>query len=83
MSPDGVAVVSRYLNGQWATIVNPAKSNAVKPGPGAINELEITAKGNAGSFYINGTKIADFRGQAPAGGGAPGVYAESGPNVTT
>jgi len=83
MSPDGVAVVSRYISGQWATIVNPVKSEAVKTGPGAVNELEVTAKGNAGSFYINGTKIADFRGQAPPGGGPPGVYAESGPEVTT
>ena len=83
MSPDGVAVVSRYLNGQWATIVNPVKSAAIKTGPGAVNELEVTAKGNAGSFYINGTKIADFRGQAPQGGGPPGIYAESGPDVTT
>lgn len=83
MSPDGVAVVSRYLNGQWATIVNPAQNAAIKTGPGAANELELTLKGNAGSFYINGTKIADFRGQSPSGGGPPGVYAESGPSVTT
>jgi hypothetical protein len=83
MSPDGVAVVSRYLNGQWATIVNPVKSAAIKTGPGAVNELEVTAKGNAGSFAINGTKIADFRGQAPPAGGPPGIYAESGPSVTT
>ncbi|HWB52499.1 MAG TPA: hypothetical protein VG651_25570 [Stellaceae bacterium] len=83
MSPDGIAVVSRYLNGQWLTIVNAKNSPAIKTGAGAVNELEVTAKGNAGSFYINGTKIGDFRGQAPPGGGPPGVYAESGPNVTT
>jgi hypothetical protein len=83
MSPDGVAVVSRYVNGQWATIVNPVKSPAIKTGAGAVNELEVTAKGNAGTFSINGTKIADFRGQAPPNGGPPGIYAESGPNVTT
>ena len=84
ISPDGVAVISRYLNNQWQTIVNPAKSDAVKTGPGAVNEIEITTKGNAGSFYINGTKIADFHGQAPPGGGGPpGIYAESGPGVTT
>lgn len=84
ISPDGIAVVSRYLNDQWATIVNPARSDAIKSGAGAVNELEVTTKGNAGSFYINGTKIADFRGQAPAGGGGPpGVYAESGPTVTS
>jgi hypothetical protein len=83
ISPDGIAVVSRYLNGQWMTIVNPAQSSAIKTGAGAVNEIEITTRGNAASFYINGTKIADFRGQAPPGGGPPGVYAESGPTVTT
>ena len=84
ISPDGIAVVSRYLNDQWLTIVDPAHSDAIKTGPGAANEIEVTTKGNAGSLYINGAKLADFRGQAPPGGGGPpGVYAESGPNVTT
>jgi hypothetical protein len=83
ISPDGIAVVSRYLNGQWQTIVNPIHSEAIKTGPGALNEIEITARGNAGSLYVNGTKLTDFRGQAPSSGGPPGVYAESGPTVTT
>jgi hypothetical protein len=83
ISPDGLAVVSRYLNGQWLTIVNPARSDAVKIGPGAVNEIEVTNRGNAGNLYVNGTELADFRGQAPPGGGPPGIYAESGPNVTT
>ena len=83
ISPDGIAVVSRYLNGQWGTIVNPTHSTAIKTGPGAVNEIEVTCRGNAGSFYVNTTKIADFRGQAPSDGGPPGVYAESGPNTTT
>jgi hypothetical protein len=83
VSPDGVAAVSRYLNGQWLTIVNPVHSAAIKTGPGAVNEIEITDRGNAGSFYVNDTKIADFHGQAPPGGGPPGVYAESGPTITT
>ncbi|HTZ35478.1 MAG TPA: hypothetical protein VMB84_05595 [Stellaceae bacterium] len=83
ISPDGIAVVSRYLNGEWTAIVKPAPATAIRTGPGAVNELEIATRGNAGSFYVNGSKIADFRGQAPPGGGFPGVYAESGPTVTT
>jgi hypothetical protein len=83
ISPDGVAVVSRYLTGQWLTIVNPTHSPAIKTGAGAVNEIEITTRGNAGSLYINSMKVTDFRGQAPPSGGSPGVYAESGPNVTT
>ena len=82
ISPDGIAVVSRYLNGQWLTIVNPIHSDAIKTGPGAVNEIEVTNRGNAGSLYVNDTKITDFRGQAPPDGGPPGVYAESGPSVT-
>ena len=83
ISPDGVAVVSRYLNSQWLTIVNPIQPPAIKTGPGAVNEIEVTCRGNAGAFYVNDTKLADFRGQAPPDGGPPGVYAESGPTVTT
>ena len=83
ISPDATAVVSRYLNGQWLTIVNPSHADAIKTGPGAVNEIEVSVRGNAGSFYVNGTKLADFRGQSPPGGGPPGVYAESGPGVTT
>jgi hypothetical protein len=83
ISPDGVATVSRYVGEQWSTIVNPIRATSIKTGPGAINEIEITVRGNAGTFYVNDAKITDFRGQAPPGGGPPGVYAESGPAVTS
>jgi hypothetical protein len=83
ISPDGIAAISRYLNDEWVTIVNPVNTPAIKTGPGAVNEIEIQAKGNAGVFYVNGTKIADFHGQAPPDGGPPGVYGESGPTITS
>ena len=83
ISPDGYASVSRAVNGQWTTIIQPVASPAIKTGAGAVNEIEVATKGNAGMFFVNGTKIADFRGQAPPDGGPPGVYGESGPTVTT
>jgi hypothetical protein len=83
ISPDGLAAISRSVAGQWSTIVDPIASTAIKTGANAANEIEVETKGNAGVFYVNGTKIVDFHGQAPADGGAPGVYAESGPTVTT
>ena len=83
ISPDGIAAVSRSVDGQWTTIVDAINSPAIKTGAGAVNEIEVTTKGNAGTFYVNGTKITDFHGQAPPGGGPPGVYAESGPTITT
>ncbi len=83
ISPDGVAAISRSVSGQWTTIVDPIKSPAIKTAAGAVNEIEVETKGNAGVFYVNGAKITEFRGQAPPDGGPPGVYAESGPSITT
>jgi hypothetical protein len=83
ISPDGIAAISRSVGGQWTTIVDPIKSPAVKMGANAVNEIEVMTKGNAGGFYVNGAKITDFHGQAPSDGGPPGVYAESGPSITT
>jgi hypothetical protein len=50
---------------------------------GASNQLEIVATGDTAAFFVNGVRLAEFRGQAPSGGGSPGVYGESGPAVTT
>jgi len=83
ISPDGIAAISRSVSGQWTTIVDPVKSPAIKTGVNAVNEIEVATKGNAGVFYVNGAKITDFHGQAPSDGGPPGVYAESGPSITT
>jgi hypothetical protein len=82
ISPDGIAAISRSIGGQWTTIVDPISATAIKTGPGMVNEIEVMAKGNAGVFYVNSTKITNFHGQSPPDGGAPGVYAESGPAVT-
>jgi hypothetical protein len=83
ISPDGLAAVSRSVNGQWTTIMEPTASSAIKTGANAVNEIEVATKGNSGLFYINGTKIMDLHGQAPPDGGPPGIYAESGPSVTS
>jgi len=55
----------------------------VRTKPGALNEVELKVSGNAGSFFVNGAKVADFRGDPPPRGGPPGVYAESGGNAVT
>ncbi len=80
---DGTAAVDRLVNGTWETVVEPTPSLGIKTAAGATNELEIVLRGNVGAFFVNGTKVADFRGQPPPGGGAPGVYGESGPSGTT
>ncbi len=78
VSLDGTVAIDRLVNGVWHVVLPPTPSAAVRTQPGAINQVEISVKGSAGSFYVNGAKITDFRGEAPAQGGPPGVYAESG-----
>jgi hypothetical protein len=83
ISPDGLAAISRSVGGQWTTIMEPTASSTIKTGANAVNEIEVETKGNSGVFYVNGTKVSEFHGQAPPDGGPPGLYAESGPAVTT
>jgi len=80
---DGQAAVMRLVNGNWLTIVPPASAPVVKTTAGAVNEVEVLTNGNTAQFYVNGKLITDIHGQAPADGGSPGVYGESGPKTTT
>jgi hypothetical protein len=82
ISPAGSAAVDRLVSGKWQVIVAPTPSNAVRTFPGAVNEVEVVVHGDASSFFVNGSKVADFHGEPPPNGGAPGVYGESGPTVT-
>jgi hypothetical protein len=79
---DGHASVDRLNNGIWQVVVPPAAAPSVKTAPGATNEIEIVTNGNSAAFYVNGKPVATVTGQPPSGGGAPGVYGESGPKVT-
>ncbi len=84
ISLDGNAAVDRLVNGIWQSVVPPAPSPAIRTAAGATNEIELVVSGNSATFFVNGSRIADFHGQAPqGGGGAPGIYAESGPAITT
>jgi hypothetical protein len=83
IAPDGTAAIDRLVNGVWQTVVAPTRTASVRTAPGARNEIEIVTSGNSASFFVNGSDVAEFHGQAPPGGGAPGVYAESGPGITT
>ena len=83
ISPGGSAAIDRLVNGKWQIVVSPTSSNAIRTFPSAVNEVEVVVRGDVGSFFVNGSKIADFRGEPPPNGGAPGVYGESGATSTT
>jgi hypothetical protein len=60
--------IARKQDGKWlGTIAANVDSAAINKGPGETNVLRVKASGNNLSFYINGTKIRDLRGQAPKG----------------
>src|SRR5262245_51148387 len=58
--------IARKQDGKWhGTIAANVDSAAINQGPGATNTLRVKTEGNTVSFFINGTKVRDLRGQAP------------------
>jgi hypothetical protein len=75
--PTGHWKITRLVAGMRGVPVSSGNSDAIKKGAGDVNEVEIRISGDTGTGYVNGTKIASFKGQPPAGGGTFGVDAES------
>ena len=75
--PNGRVGVLRMVNGEWANVLPATKSEMVKSGLDALNEIMVTMNGNLAAFYVNGQKVFEFRGQPPRNGGSIGLYAES------
>jgi hypothetical protein len=60
--------IARRIEGKWHTIVENVASSAIKVKPGETNILRVKASGDTATFFINGEKVRDLRGQAPKGG---------------
>jgi len=60
--------IARRQDGKWYTIVENVDSSAIKVKPGESNMLRVKASGGDATFFINGEKVRDLRGQAPKGG---------------
>jgi hypothetical protein len=60
--------IARRIEGKWHTIVENIASSAIKVKPGETNVLRVKASGDTATFFINGEKVRDLRGQAPKGG---------------
>jgi hypothetical protein len=60
--------IARRIEGKWHTIVENIASSAIKVKPGETNVLRVKASGDTATFFINGEKVRDLRGQAPRGG---------------
>src|SRR5712691_58907 len=77
---DSNYAVWRRANNAWASILPKTKFEKLKAGPGAVNEIKVTALNNVVTLFFNGEKATEFRAQAPKDGGKVGVYAESDKN---
>jgi hypothetical protein len=73
--PNGTYVVSRWARG-WNTIRSEkfAKLNA---GPGAVNEIKVTALNGHLTLYLNGASAFETHVQPPLEGGHVGIFASS------
>jgi hypothetical protein len=60
----GRAQFYRRLNGNWISIFDAANP-AIKTAAAAANEIRVVAKNNMSTFYVNGQKITNMRGQPP------------------
>ena len=70
--------IARKRDGTWiGTIAANIDSPAIKTSPGAANTLRVDANGDALAFYINGTKVRELRGQAPADGWRFGISGDN------
>ena len=75
---DGTYGISRYVGNRWMSPAPAAVSASVNKGAGAKNKIRVVTTGSQATLYINDKQIVTIKGQPPVGGGAAGVFAESG-----
>jgi hypothetical protein len=60
--------IARKFDGKRQTIVENIDAPEINTTPGGANTLRVKTSGNTATFYINGTKVRDLRGQPPKSG---------------
>ena len=75
--PSGKYRVERWSKGKILYPISLTDVPELKKGLGQTNSLEVETKGNMATLYVNGTKIAEFKGRPPEGGGKVGLDSTS------
>lgn len=65
ISPDGFYWVSRQVDGEKFSVIEPAQSGLVKTEPNAVNEIVVNLRDNRGVLIINDKSAGEFAGQPP------------------
>ena len=69
--------VFRRQRGRVLPQLRWTRTDALKPGNGAVNQLRVVTVGNTASIYVNGQFYAAMKGQPPSDGQQIGVRATS------
>ena len=65
--------VNRVSKGRTLFPVRETDVPDLKKGAGQTNSLEVQTVANKATLFVNGTKIAEFNGKPPEGGGLIGL----------
>jgi hypothetical protein len=75
---DGDFRVARRVSGKTLYPVFLQKSDAIRQGPGAVNNVRVVTRGSRATIFINDKVVAQFKGFPPRGDSAVGLQAASG-----
>jgi hypothetical protein len=65
----GTYTILRYQNNKVLKPIPVTAADAIHKGTDVTNEIDVVLKGNKATLVINGTKVTEFSGHAPDGGG--------------
>jgi 3-keto-disaccharide hydrolase len=65
--------IIRLQRGKLLKPVPVQKNSAIITDPNGQNEIDVVVKGNHGTLFVNGTKVTEFTGNPPEGGGLVGL----------
>jgi hypothetical protein len=69
ITPNGMAALSRFVNGKLLSPISWRKAPSLKTGANAVNSIRLTLKGNSISIYFNDQLFYKVNGVQPEGGG--------------
>jgi hypothetical protein len=83
VTADGRYAVMRMVGGRWLYPVQFQKSEALKTGIDAVNEIRVVTRGETATMWGNGKELVTFKGHTPMAENLIGFFADSGSGAAT
>jgi TIR domain-containing protein len=74
---DGTYTVRRKIAGKWYVVAPRTRSDSIRTGPEAVNDLAVSTAGSRATLQVNNKEVVGFWGQMPSRGGSVGLYGQS------